>query len=412
MNEKIHKLLTHLRISPHQNIAADTYAHGISLLSKSVSDGGYPSHNSHVNVMRGALAPQKITLAIDCGGTNTRASLFEVSGDGREHFTPIFKRPHDHSVGSIPFDIYCRTIFKDVANSGITRIDGIAIVWSNDFTPTTLQGSVKGSSAVVTGKDSGVSYRKREPFLAELKDGDDIGHYFLKAAREMGFDPEAFVVVNDTIAVACARSGSVGGVVVSSGANATSVKDGFLTNLEAGAHTFLKKSYLSEVEEATYGDRFTIEQAMAGSWIVDIFHLNLGFLAQYTDAPKDLLPLSLTLKATVSTSRDLATASEHPNPWIASTAQAIINRSAILCGVMGAISAYTPMVSTGSAAMRVINLDSRLAEGFSGYLETAQGILSQLHGGAHPVYFNQLREDTDAQSIPIEGAARAIHQFY
>lgn len=353
-----------------------------------------------------SLRPNTRTLIIDCGGTNTRITEHSVTREGVEQFTPIALRVNAEFKLSERGDIFanfCTEIFKIAKEAASGHFDGIALVWSNDFEPHRFErDGCRGVTGIVQNKGNGTSYRKGESFLVPLKDGDDLAAFFLDAARNQGIAPQAFVTINDTIAVACVTQNASSGLVLSSGGNATSVADEQFVNLEAGAHIVLPVSCLTNAERIAHKDRLTIEQAAAGKWIASLFLLNLSYAPHHVPVPNSI------------TAKDLGAYLKSDDSIVAGIASAICDRAAKLCGVMGAVSLASQLENKDwtSEVPKTVNLDSRIAEGLPGFLTTAGITLNTLLGRSKPARFNLLREDPRAQSIPVQGAARAIHQFY
>ena len=173
-----------------------------------------------------------LSIALDVGGTHTKAALAHFAPSG-ESWRVLFDIENVDLIGSapskLPIESFCTRVATQcgaaIRQSGYTPIAvrSVSVVWSNQIesAPVTKQGVV-GVTGLVNGITAG-TYRKSEWFVSGLHDGYDLGTLFLESFQRVGFQPQVFLMGNDTVFTLTALPGAYAGVVASSGGNCTDV---------------------------------------------------------------------------------------------------------------------------------------------------------------------------------------------
>ncbi len=219
-------------------------------------------------------------IVIDMGGSHTRVG---VSIPGRDGEAPSFKiicdipyekkqdreavvramqaaKPGAHSLAQFGSYLAQKILTAGAVKPG--SIGGLAIIWSNAMTSHLLNTpDLRGVGGKVVDRE--IAYRKNEPFIADLKNGDNLSEILLTAFREQGIPPLSFVIGNDTIFTATALPDVDGGMIGSTGSNATIISDGIICNTECGAKFQIPASYMLAFFPPQ--DKIPLEALMSGN---------------------------------------------------------------------------------------------------------------------------------------------------
>ena len=380
-------------------------------------------------------------LIIDVGGSHTKAAVAFVAAAGKEKWRMLFDE--DNSALDLPgsklspirrFASAVASRLKmelQVGKVPLSAIEGVGFVWSNALQSRRLNAAadkVGGVTGLVTGVGSGKSYRKGEFFTAGLREGEDIGTIFLEAMYAAEIRPKIFVIGNDTVFTLKATPDADGGMVASTGANATDVDDkGWIYNTEMGGMFPIPAALLSEGERILLSDRkdnceVRLEDLIAGRWLPRVFE---GFVAAFSERGMEALrPLARHLAehsfpgSTVFAGKDITgllkpSGSCHKleqlgfadlAPILREIAAFSARRAGRLAGLMGYLCLLHPL---GRKNRVVLSLDSTQALHFEGYLEAMQLSLDELAGtGKHAAIVLQRPEG--AVTVPMKGLAAAL----
>ncbi|NLF24573.1 MAG: ROK family protein [Deltaproteobacteria bacterium] len=378
-------------------------------------------------------------IVIDVGGTHTKAALADLDTDGSRKWqmlfdqnTPTLDRPE---LKLLPIERFATVLAEKTASAldAVDTVDGIGFVWSNILFSQRLNtedsGGVVGVTGVASGIESGKFYRKGEFFAEGLQDGVDIGAIFLSAMRNQGLKPRAFIMGNDTIFTLKATPGADGGMVASTGANATAVdSQGWIYNTEMGGLFPIPDNLLCMGERILLEDRgsqgsIKLEDLIAGRWLPRVFE---GYIvALWRAGIESLNPLAHHLlehscaESPFFTGKDLGVLLEEGRlqcskvndpkfndlaPLLKQIAQIVAARAGKLAGLMGYLCLLQPLARKEQV---LLSLDSTQARYLPGYFEAMQASLNELAGGAKRAQIS-LRQPKGAIAVPMEGLAIAL----
>jgi len=179
------------------------------------------------------------SISLDVGGTHTRV-IYHCHGKPIEladiyyHDLNYDTKVNERKVSAL-FKYICSQIKDKLDESEIKGLSGIGMVWSNAFRLECVGGERK---AVVFGISDGRNYRKGEPFVSDLKDGDDLMALFSSVVKEkLGFSNDQHIIIgNDTTAISAYKKGYCGAVINSTGLNTTCFdREGNLNSTELGS---------------------------------------------------------------------------------------------------------------------------------------------------------------------------------
>ena len=167
-------------------------------------------------------------LVIDIGGTNNRAAFYDQEGICKPLFSLFNEDLLPEKLSDYPLNDFFQFII-DICSKELVEVQRIAVIWSNNLEHYEIPG--KGIGGKVSGREK---HNKNEWFLEKVADRDDIAEIFLKKLRDNNYNPEAFVIMNDTTATFFAEPDAYGAMIVSTGINASYFYEGDIYNPELG----------------------------------------------------------------------------------------------------------------------------------------------------------------------------------
>jgi len=234
---------------------------------------------------------------------------------------------------------------------------------------------------------------------------------------------------NDTVFTLKATPGAEGGMVASTGANATDVDEqGWIYNTEMGGLFPIPEVMLSEGErillrDRTDGSGVKLEDLISGRWLPRVFE---GFiLALNQHGIEELDGLTRLLKERNSdhhsffSGQDLCrylknTSEPCPKlhalglgattPVLKNVAKLVVRRAGKLAGLMGYICLHHPLSRKHDV---ILSLDSTQALHLEGYFGEMQRTLSELAGREKRVKV-VLQRPCGAVTVPMKGLAAAL----
>jgi len=211
--------------------------------------------------------PAKHLLALDIGGTSTKLGLCVRASDGKEKWELLFEKLNEEFNDQNDSENSLKRFARAVAEYAAEQIDrengyALGLVWSNALKSF---HHPLGVNAKVIQRDN---YAKSEWFIADLKDGDDIGTPFLEAFAACGIEISSLVVANDVVFTMKALPGAHAGMVASTGVNATLVFDGEIYNGQLGDLLELDARYLSVADRVGEGVAAkNVQEICAGAFL-------------------------------------------------------------------------------------------------------------------------------------------------
>jgi len=276
----------------------DLYAQAAHM-AKHAGDSGTGPHfellPSYLLTEKEPVDAKKNVLAVDIGGTSTKAGVRLVSKDGAVSWRYLFEQKNtalrNTKTGLNSFAEFADTLAANIKQSLAAKdideksIQDAGIIWSNAIK--NHRAPNLGISGAVTAREH---YNKGEWFIKDLKNGDDLAAPLLEAFKAAELNIKHLVITNDTPFTLSACKGAVAGVVASTGVNATllmtetganSQKRQVICNAEMGGRFKLKESLLSEADLIADGrNADTIEYMIGGRFIPTVFCAHLIRLGQ------------------------------------------------------------------------------------------------------------------------------------
>ena len=385
-------------------------------------------------------------LVIDIGGTSTKAGF--RSFNGKENWNLLFDEKNDELRSSNGEEeslaLFCKILgihlHQALENQGLDfrTIKNFGIVWSNAMHNQPFE---KGVTGFVADRDK---YNKGEWFMAGLENGHDLGSEFISGFELEGFSVDSFIIANDTPLTLKALPGSSSGVVVSTGLNATILKNGadlglnpknldlMVCNGEIGGRFDIDESLLS-AGDFIGADRpaDTIEFLCAGRFLPALFinHLillrsdcseleevseyllDLGLDRFSEFRTKDLCLLIYDQKEFLKRRSQADIYSEASLDTMTELAKEIFIRSASLCSIV----IYASIANLlDQADVFKVALDSRLGREVPIFWEHFLSSMDELSLGDSKVeieLINPIACNGGTISVPMQGAANALDNF-
>jgi hexokinase len=391
------------------------------------------------------IAECSCLLAIDIGGTSTKAAI-RTCNHGTPNWKLLFELKNldlkEVEFKENAFDAFCKILANHVerglVSAGVPKEDVAAcgIVWSNAMENIALP------NVGITGKVVQIEkYQKGEWFNAGLENGRDLGEDFLMALSRRKLKIDKLLISNDTPLTLKATPGAAAGMVASTGLNTTLLKSAkelglgagaelMICNSEMGGRFILDPKYLcpldklSETQSAS-----TVENLTTGNFLPLLFtsyifncqRLNLPELAnlreylmtlenkaweEFRSRDLSLLLSDQSFFLRRHTKRSLYT--PEVLACLTSLTEELIERSAILCAMIAAI-------SVSNLEQReepyLISLDSRLAREIPAFWSKMQSEIVTQNYFNQKIQLNLVHPIELANgkiSVPMIGAANGI----
>lgn len=381
--------------------------------------------------------PDTNCLAIDIGGTHSRAALRKVDSSGGVSWHSLFDYPNKDLVSARESDLFssmCTNliaeIVKSLADLGVEapQIQGVSVVWSNALVHYALSGQMSGNSGKIIGL--GKFYQKNEPWNPSLYDERDIGIDIIKAFERAGFNLRAFTIGNDTFFAQKAYPGAASGVVLSTGSNSTLVIDDATTlcNGELGNSFVIPEKYLHKAD-CLQDQKVTLETLTAGPGLARRFksHLLSYLSSQQSDAaemlknylvrgeldfrPEDISALLDSGHKPEVIHRELKESFEALHEELILIAQNLVSCSGTYAGLLCYLSVFNQLM-LGQREL-VVAIDSSQARFVPGYFESLKAELGRLVGQRfkESLVSVKLLEPLELVSVPMLGAANSLNSF-
>lgn len=376
-------------------------------------------------------------LAVDIGGTHTRAGLWAGKTCGSQDWSALADVANldlktDSATGHC-LERMCDELFRRIAcalqdsNVRAREINGVGIVWSNRLANRPLDPAAEGFSGVggrICGIKSGSSYRKGEWWNTDLYEGLDISASFGATLRRHGFSPKALVIGNDTIFTCRACPGADSGMVASTGANITIVPPAgyILCNPEAGGNFEIPRAWLS-LPSQPGSQTVKIEDVIAG--------VGMGAcLAECLEsAVKSGLPQFSSFKCLAQQLEEgnLRFRTEHISailqgnktalgaldcltPEETRSLQSLTEQFVSMAGRLAGLLAFLSVSNQiNTKDTFLISLDSTQARFLPGYLAAMRTALVEL--APHKQIQLRLLEPNGIISVPMQGVVQAVCDF-
>jgi hypothetical protein len=385
------------------------------------------------------------SLALDIGGTHTKAALAQFSPSGEPSWEVLFDIDNTQlgsaRAGELPI-VTCAARLAEELRAALEEraiplpsVTSVSVVWSNQLQAKPIESpALRGVTGLVVGVHSGGSYRKSEWFISGLYDGFDLGALFQKALIEAGFSPSVFLIGNDTAFTLTALPGARAGVVASSGGNCTDVGTtaadcGLIFNTEIGGLLKVPAVFLSDGDLARAeitNTPLAFEDLLSGKWLPGVFGQHVVLAAEADRRVPMALAEAIKRNNDLLSTRDLSTIlsrgelrseiasligdSLPAQEALYTLATAIARRG----GVAAAALCYFSVFNQIEAGLRdcSVALDSAMARHLPGYFESlrstfhslmerrsARGTVTLLQ----PISLNESHE----VSVPVIGATFA-----
>lgn len=380
-----------------------------------------------------------ISIALDVGGTHTKAALAHFAPAG-ESWRVLFDIENvdliDSASSRLPIESFCTRVAAQcgaaITQSGYTpsAVRSVSVVWSNQIesAPVLKQG-VAGVTGLVNGIAAG-TYRKSEWFVSGLHDGYDLGTLFLESFQCAGFQPQVFLMGNDTVFTLTALPGAHAGVVASSGGNCTDVgvagdEQEFIFNTELGSLYKISPVHLSEGDialAAHSGVPVALEDLLSGKWLPALLDQHVVVSARA--GVGDLRSLAATiaengsyftmplLSGLLAGQLDSGTATLGANTrvLVCEIASCVVARAGVAAAALCYFSVFNQICAQRDSL--TVALDSAMARYVPGYLTSLQETwryLLERRGVKGSVVLLQPTSLADGQliSVPVMGAIRA-----
>lgn len=351
--------------------------------------------------------PSSIYLVVDIGGSNTKFGFRYAASNGDCEWKGV----HEYSNPSLDVkgegaahERFSRELFLKIKGHywPDTLIDGLAIVWSNAVEAFKLEGRPSGVGGKVTARTTG--YKKGEFFIEDLKDGDDLFKIFQRAAAKIGCNPPRVIIGNDTIFTATSVPGASGGMIASTGANATIWNGTSFGNSEMGVGIKLKPDWITRAERDSSPLR--LEELMCGRTLPKYFLKNVAHLvsigARSLEGPLSTLESMGDSFDAKMLAKILHGTFESSNADLIEVAKAHEERAASLGAIMGYLSLENQL---GATQPLILALDSTLARNFPSFLSILQEKIGEL--SKRKISISLVMPDGHV-SVPMKGAAAAL----
>lgn len=386
---------------------------------------------------RGLASPKdSVILAIDVGGTRTKACV-KKTVSGKEQWLTVLDVDNNETRSEGPGPglqrmtraLGARLMAACQQQSLALAFDAVAIVWSNKLQSFRLEKETLGVGARIFGCKSGQAYRKGEWWNSDLNDGDDISAAFLNGLEAAGIDSKVLIVGNDTVLTAQALPGGLGGVVASTGSNATIIpaKQTTLYNSECGGAISIPSSLLKLSDKNSIlpvtGNSLKIEDVSAGKGLPLVFQLMLreaydGGMQELESIlicldKQSLSASELGLLVSGKTEEALGTRKAGEIYLSASAAAQkiaaeLITNAGKFCGILLLIAAWNQLESEPQIK---IALDSSQARFVPGYRKALDDFLAGWNKKHQKQLSYELMQPQGQISVPLQGAARAVNEF-
>ena len=372
-------------------------------------------------------------LLIDVGGTATKVARRKIEKSGADPvWQVLFEDPNeafdDRSLPGSSLERFVAAVARRVRRALIPQGSySLGLVWSNGMKSIPIPG--RGISGQVVNRDR---YTKGEWFVADAKDGDDLGRLFDQAFRDVGFEIDQILAANDTTLTMKGIECADAGMIVSTGLNATIVEDSpqgeLICNAEMGGSFDFPKEWLGagDLLEPNEPCRI-IEHLVAGKFLPMIFAGHIlagparaelskivGFLQSQSNSgfeyfnAADLSHLIEGIEQFLIARPELRAVGADELAILKSLAGVLFERSARFAAVLALASIVRQFNQKDHF---LIALDSRLAREskfFWGVLQEQLGLLMPKGKTATLRLVDRIAVPGGVLSVPMLGAAHAL----
>ena len=405
-----------------KNLPGDRFAYDSSGISRRASE---PTTEASV-------------LVVDVGGTHTKVGVCHFDPAGDAVWTMLFDRNNEEfrplgglSKEKVPLSAFSLELARQIINAtdgykiSPSDIKGLSVIWSNALIAKSLDDSergVRGVTALVTQYGEGQAYRKGEWFNQGLHNGLDLGQTFLDEFANLGIQPEVFDIGNDTVFSLKALPGAHGGVVASSGANATLIDAAdIIRNSEMGAWFKIPPRFLSDADSKA-GNNLRLEDLVAGKGIGKILTAHLHLLKERGLGSVDPILRSLSRRQGNLSSKDMSTVlkgdclqcevegffSPEAHQVLREYASAITRRAGFCVAAMIGLSLHGQKAGTDGF---VVALDSAMARHIPGYMEAVQEGVRRVEQIVSAKIQVKLLCPEGFVTVPMRGAANSVGDY-
>ncbi len=415
--------------------------------ARMVKDAGNPEAAEKFDKLPSCLSPQEATsqhplvLTIDVGGTSTKAGVRFISQNSAPSWVLFFEIPNtdldDKKLGK-SMHRFCSAIVENVVRAlpahsiGKDQISTCGVIWSNAVKNVVVPNA--GVTGLVAQR---AHYHKGEWYIADLKDGDDLGQIFVDAFAAHGIKISRYLLANDTPLTMKAGPGADAGMVLSTGLNGTIVDtvEGKLTicNAEMGGRMIIPEALRTEAD--FIGDdqpAELVEYLVSGKFLPRLFISYVNILAgrgvKEFQATNQFLQSLGTARWAYFTAEDISLLIKDQGLFItrrqgkgAFDAQAllalselsreILTRAAKLAAVIAYATVSNQLALKNSFA---IALDSSLCREIPPFRKTMNEQLKLIMPAGKEVQvllLDRLMTKGGYISVPMQGTARALDSF-
>lgn len=382
-----------------------------------------------------AKSKMESVLAVDIGGTATKVGI--RLNQNSKPWRVLLEDPNnsfdDSSLSGGSLDRFATIVAKRTLaalkqhNINVSSW-GLGIVWSNAMNNPIIPGF--GIDGVVTARDY---YSKGEWFCRDVKDGDSVGQVFRNAFANCGMPISLTLVANDTPLTLKALPNAQSGMVVSTGFNATIVKNigngPVICNAETGTSFSVGTELVGPYDLISSNTRASIiEHLVSGQHLPKLFASHIMANASSIPAFRELARhLSSLGKAAFEffAAPDLSNCLDKPEkflekckaiakldldqiPKYQTLVKDLLRRSARLSSIIAYASVVEQLDTNNSLT---IALDSSLSRNIPFFWKTFQESLKEITPTGKNITL-QLVDRQEAPggilSVPMLGAANAL----
>lgn len=389
-----------------------------------------------------------IQLITDIGGTSTKVALRDTRGEGvtwRMLFEENNFSLKPNVIESQAFISFSKVLANKI-KSGLQELNveasdvkAFAFIWSN-----AIVNNPRGKTAISAKVTDVEDYKKGEWFIADLKNGDDLGEMLLTELKSVGFNPSQFLIANDAPLTMKALDNADGGMVVSTGLNGTLVKslselnnpsnEEVICNGELGGRFKIDNDLLSQGDWIANDKRAnTIELLTAGRFLPLLFTKHIIALAEsncselkkladvFNNKLREKMWVEFRAKDMNLLFSDKQEFIERRNPLLkeyltnevlevlTELSKEIFERSAYLAAIVAFATISNRIESKDKF---LIALDSRLAREVSFYFEKFESNLKSISKDKKITILGEIVLPIEVESgkisVPMQGAAKAL----